>query len=372
VERAAWIDFINGAARNGLNCIRFGLETDYFHGEAGIQDVWPWAGTRAKPQWDAFDPQQWRAIEAVIRYAADKKVFVEPVFFCSARRDRDPHPIPDPQMELYWQYAINRLSCFTNIVCWELFNEYDENKEYQQYMAEYIRKRDPYGHPIATSFGGTTMDAAWGDAAWLDIAVNHSCTSSDPRQHSLREYYRTVARAIRRYQKPAWADETGREKHGNTDGVHRRKQYWIWNMAGCYTNYHTAAGCDKLGAATHPAGPGEVFCAQIAPFWNSTHWWELEPADERIVASPPVDVAMCLASGNEAVVYLALERSGAKSSGGELSIRLPAGMFAGRCYNPSVGNYYSSRWNLTSDGNAPVTVTVPPFTDDIVVQFAPR
>ena len=52
----------------------------------------------------------------------------------------------------------------------------------------------------------------------------HTCTSSTER-HDLKDWYLALARNTRSYGKPAFCNESGREKrHGNNDGVHRRKQ----------------------------------------------------------------------------------------------------------------------------------------------------
>ncbi len=102
------------------------------------------------------------------------------------------------------------------------------NEAFPQAVGEYFRANDPHGRPVCTS-DGTTDDAAWPDRTWIDLAINHTCTSSSNERHDLRDWYLALARNTRSHGKPAWCNESGREnRRGNNDGVHRRKQGWLW------------------------------------------------------------------------------------------------------------------------------------------------
>ena len=78
----------------------------------------------------------------------------------------------------YWSYTLQRLGKYANILTWEITNEYLGNEAFQQAVAEFLHENDPYDRPVCTS-DGTTDDAAWPDRAWMDLAINHTCTSFD-------------------------------------------------------------------------------------------------------------------------------------------------------------------------------------------------
>ncbi|MCD6290822.1 MAG: DUF4038 domain-containing protein, partial [Anaerolineae bacterium] len=357
------LEFIDQAAERGFTCLRFALEADYYFHAVG-KDVWPWAGSRAVPDFTRFNVRLWQRIETIAQHAALRGMLLEPVIFGRMRRD-PPAPIPDPEMERYWDYLLARLAAFPNIITWELFNEHEADQPYQAYMAHYLRAHDPYKHLICTSFG-TTEDAAWPEAEWVDIAINHSCTSSDPERHGLDAYYRRVALNIHRYGKPAWCDESGRERrHGNDDPVHRRKQAWVWYVTGDYWNYHSWVGCE--GIETLGMGPGEEYCQHIRPFWERhTRWWMMQLDPTGVLAQPPVDFTYVLRSGEEAVIYLVNERTGAGSPSGRLVIAMPAGRYAIGCYHPADGRYrvLGEAAVLSADD---LVVETPAFVDDLVI-----
>src|SRR5438034_7711990 len=62
------------------------------------------------------------------------------------------------------RYIIARYSAYTNIMCWELFNEQElsrvpVSKEWNAEMARYIKSIDPYQHLISNSAG--LPDSVW-------------------------------------------------------------------------------------------------------------------------------------------------------------------------------------------------------------------
>ncbi len=354
-----WEGFLDKMVPRGENCIRFGVETNYYHETIG-KDVCPWRGTRSDPDLARFDPAVWHKLEQIITYAAERGIFSEPVIFCSMRRD-DPTS-PDPDMERYWDYLIARLSPFTSIVTWQLYNEYASAKDYQEYMAEYIRQHDPYDHLICSS-AGTTNDAIWPTESWMDIAVNHSCTDDS----QLESRYHAIATRIHGYGKPAWCDETGREnRHGNNSGVHRRKQYWTWNICGDYWSYHSWEGCEGIEDLDYN-GPGSQYLQFIRPFWEKTEWWKMQPADERILNDPASQYEWCLASDEETVVYMVNETEGASTKEGGIELSVGAGPYSAVFYSPADGAYHDKYERSGYHPGGKLSLAHPPFTDDLVV-----
>ncbi|RLE65714.1 MAG: hypothetical protein DRJ38_03310 [Thermoprotei archaeon] len=365
-----WYAFIDNCRKDGFTCIRFALEGKFF--SQGMGDVWPWGGTRnnlgGQRDFTKFNVSQWRIFDDIIQYALSREILVEPVVFTSIRkREFASYPIPDPTMELYWDYILARLSGYPNIVLWELFNEFDKEYDYQKYMGTYFHEHDPYKHLVATSFG-TTGTAAWADKDWVDVAIYHSCTGDGDHGFPISWYYEQATK-IHKYNKPAWCDETGREvRHKNNDGVHRRKQYWTWYMAGDYTNYHSHGGCQDIESLLK--GPGEEYCKYITSFLEKIRWWEMNPKNETIVSTPNVTGAFCLLSENECVVYLYLEKTGGVCDGGTLNLRLPQATYSAKLYNPSDGTYLEPKELIYT--NNIVSINIPRFKDDLVVYLSKR
>lgn len=357
-----WQGFLDKMLSRKENCIRFGIETNYYHETIG-KDVWPWGGSRSSPVLTRFSPPVWQKLESIIAYAAESEIYSEPVILCAMRRD-NPSP-PDPQMELYWDYLLARLSAFTSIITWQLYNEYASAKDYQQYMAEYLRSHDPYKHLICSS-DGTTSDALWANEPWMDIAINHSCTDDS----QLNSCYHAVATRIHAYGKPAWCDETGREnRHGNNSGLHRRKQYWSWNICGDYWSYHSWEGCEGIEDLSYN-GPGSQYLRFIRPFWEKTEWWKMQPADERILNPARGGASQyewCLASDTETVIYMVNEAEGAATTEGTIELAVGTGPFAAVFYSPADGSYYAQYKRSGYHPGGKLSLTHPAFVDDLVV-----
>ena len=337
-----WKEFIDLAVSYNINVLRFGLEVNYYYYSAHI-DVWPWEGIRSKPDYSRFNIETWQRFDDIFRYAYKKNIYLEPVIFTSVRRNIDSYKyifIKDRDMELYWQYLVARLSSYPNIVFFQLFNEFGRNKIYQTYMAEFIQKADPYDHLISTS-AGTTEGAIWPELKWNGLAVNHSCTSSNPDNHGLEKYYYRIGKKLTSYNKPGWIDETGRIRHKNTDPVYRRKEYWIWSMADVYFNYHSRGGCENID--TLEIGAAEEFVQYLRPFWEKeTQWWSMRPDETIVVSHEGIDFAFAKSrtDSEEAVIYLGKEKSGTWAEKSAIELKLLP-----RSEERRVGKECRSRWS---------------------------
>jgi len=354
-----WQGFLDKMIPRKENCIRFGIETDYYHSTIG-KDVWPWGGSRSNPVLSRFNPAVWHKLESIITYADERGILSEPVIFCTMRRD---NPMsPDPDMELYCDYLLARLSAYTSVITWQLYNEYASAKSYQAYIAQYLREHDPYNHLICSS-AGTTNDALWPTEPWMDIAINHSCTDDT----QLNSRYHAIATRIHGYGKPAWCDETGREnRHGNNSGVHRRKQYWTWNICGDYWSYHSWEGCEGIEDLSYN-GPGSQFLQFIRPFWEQTEWWRMQPADGRVLNNPASQFEWCIASDKETVVYMVSEAEGASTKEGKIELAVGAGPYSTVFYSPADGTYFDKYKRSGYHPGGKLSLTHPTFVDDLVV-----
>ncbi|MBN1996467.1 VCBS repeat-containing protein [candidate division KSB1 bacterium] len=338
------------------NCIRYGLE-GYSHETDLEADVWPWGGTRDNPDYTRFDIEQWRKTEDIIAYAGSKEVYSELMIFCRKG------PILEwADTQRYMDYILARLSAFTSIILWQTFNEVDYEYEYQKQMGEYLQANDPFNHLVAPSFT-TTEDAAWPRDNWVDVAINHYCRGDNVL---LTKIY-TIARTITTYGKPGWCDETGREfRHNNNDGIARRKQYWTWNIGGAHWNYHSYEGNEGIKDLSYN-GPGYEFLQYIRPFWESTEYWKLEPADNMILNDPASNYEFILASDQEIVVYLANQTTGVTTDIGIIRLNLPPGTFTAEFYDPSTGNWFPNFKKTDIQGSIVESITFPRFTDDLII-----
>lgn len=108
----------------------------------------------------------------------------------------------------YWHYTLERLSRYSNILTWEIANKYLGNESFPDVAGEFFASKDPYQRPGCTS-GGTSDDAAWPYKKWMGLAMVHTCTGSN---WPIRDWYQGVARNVRSHGKPAFNNETGRER----------------------------------------------------------------------------------------------------------------------------------------------------------------
>ena len=354
------------------NCLRFGIEFDYSIADPFI-DVWPWAGSRSNPNYTRFDIDFWRNLESIIEYAAERDVYMECVLFTSLRTTLD-----WTHAERYLDYFLARLACYPSIILFETNNEYNstiDSKSYLKKMADYIHQNDPYGHLVAPAHRSTT-DAALADEDWVDVAINHWAKKN--MKNKLSIIY-DIATRITKYDKPAWCDETAREnRHDNNSSVHRRKQYWTWNMAGVYWSFHSWEGCEGIMDLQYN-GPGHEYEPFIRPFWEKTEFWKMLPNNNLIRNDPPTLYERCIASDEEIVIYMV---NGPDDPGtlavlpdnytdsGPIRVELPSGIFTAEFYNPANGQYYTDYKETDISGGQNVTLTFPTFNHDLVIYIS--
>ncbi|MBN2413901.1 VCBS repeat-containing protein [candidate division KSB1 bacterium] len=353
------------------NCIRFGFEFDYST-ESPYIDVWPWAGTRSNPDYSRFDVSFWRNVDNIIEYAAQRDIYSECVIFTSQRTT-----LEWTHAQRYLDYILARLACYPSIILFQTNNEYNstiDSKSYLIQVADYIHQNDPYDHLVAPAHRSTT-DAAWADEDWVDVAINHWAKYN---KNSLLTIY-DIATRITKYGKPAWCDETAREdRHSNNSSVHRRKQYWTWNMAGVYWSFHSWEGSEGILDLTYN-GPGYEYEPFIRPFWEKTEFWKMLPNNNLIRNDPPSLYERCIASDEEIVIYMCngpdnpltlADLPDNYTDSGPIRVELPDGIFNAEFYNPSNGQYYTDYKKVEIAGGQNVTLTFPTFNHDLVIYIS--
>jgi len=370
LNKTAWLYFgcqhpqavLDRAAGQGVNVLRVSLEGRYYYETVGI-DLWPWAGTRDNPVMDEFNQAYWDEVERRIRMAGERGIGFDIVLYCTAK----PSAAEIESQRPYWAYALERLGKYANVLMWEIANEYIGNEEFQKAVAEFFHENDPYDRSICTS-DGTTDDAAWPDRPWLDLAINHTCTSSSER-HDLKDWYVALARNTRSHGKPAFCNESGREnRHGNNDGVHRRKQGWLWCSAGGFWTWHSWDGCEGIDEMEYVA-PGQEFLKPMTDFFGALPFWQLCPNYTALTVENPDMVWATLAQPDRStvVMYLCTRTSGQVVRAASAQVRLPGGGYRITFQKPADLVVIGTEEHRSIGLNQTDRIVLPGFTDDLIV-----
>ncbi len=370
VNKTAWMYFgcknpagvLDRARAQGVNVIRVALEGTYYFDHLGM-DLWPWGGTRENPDWSSFNEAYWDHVEELVRLAGERGIGLDLTLYCSLKPEAD----QIDQQRPYWEYTLRRLGKYANIFTWEIANEYTKNEAFQDAAGTFFKQRDPYRRPVCTS-AGTTDDAVWPDKPWIDLAINHTCTSS---RHDLRSWYLAVATNTRSHGKPAFCNESGREKrHRNDDGIHRRKQGWLWCASGGFWTWHSWDGCEGIDDADYRA-PGQEFLKPMAEFFRSLPFWRLEPNHTALTFRNRDLVAAVLAEADRATVvgYVCASDTGKRITGATAALRLPNGEYQVSFVSPSDLSIIETRTHSSRGLHDETSIELPAFTDDLVVMI---
>jgi predicted amidohydrolase len=372
VNKTAWAYFgcrhpaavLERARAQGVNVIRVALEGVPYWDHLGI-DLWPWHGTRDEPAWSGFDQAYWDRVEERVRLAGEYEIGLDVVLYFTL------HPTTDcvDEQRAYWEYTLRRMNKYANVLTWEIANEYVANEAFQDVVGTFFKRRDPYRRPVCTS-DGTTDDAVWPDKRWMDLAINHTCTSSSAR-HDLRAWYLAVARNARAHGKPAFCNESGRERrHGNDDGVHRRKQGWLWCASGGFWTWHSWDGCEGIDDVNYSA-PGQEFLKPMADFFFSLPFWKLAPNHTALTIRDRDLVSAVLAEADRAstVGYVCTPHSGTQVNGVPAKVRLPDGRYQITFLAPADLSVIGTQTHASPGLGREISIVLPAFVDDLIVQI---
>jgi hypothetical protein len=357
-------DVLLRARRDGANVIRVALEgTPYW--EVLNMEMWPWGGTRADPQWDIFNEEYWAQVEERVKLALENEIGINLTIYFTFKPTVD----DAASQEAYWKEIIRRLGKYPNILCWEIMNEYVKNEDFQDIAGAWFHENDPDHRPVITS-AGTTDDAVFPDKPWMDMAIVHTCTGNGP-QYGLKSWYLAIAQNAMSYGKPAFNNETGREvRHKNDDGVHRRKQSWLWSASGAFFTFHTYDGCEGIDSVGYKA-PGYEFMKPYSDFFTSIPYHTLF-ANYTVCTirnNSLVSAGLASPSRNLSITYLCTENTGETVSGEKVWIRLPNGKYDIYFIDPAtlkdlgISSYESGGLRDTEE------ISLPDFRDDILIKI---
>lgn len=357
------VKVIEKVKRHGANVIRVHLEGTPYFDYLGY-DLWPWGGTRKKPDFTTFNEEYWDEVERRIVIAGNNGIGIDLVLYFTLR----PKVEDAASQKMYWDQIIKRLSKYSNILTWEIMNEYIANEAFQDSAGNYFKANDPFHHPVCSS-DGTTEDALWPQKKWMDLAIVHTCTGQTG--YDLEYWYLDVARNTRQHAKPAFNNETGREKrHKNDDPVNRRKQAWLFNNSGCYWTWHSWDGCEGINDTSYYF-EGWQYLKPMRKFYESIPFWAMQPnytvctvRDDGLVSA-----AMATPDRKVSTMYCCTRKTSEKVTGQKAFIRIKNGIYQVRFLNPSdlavVGQLEFESKGLRNENE----IVMPDFQDDIIVEI---
>ncbi len=368
LNKTAWAYFmckdpegvLKKAKAQGVNVLRVALE-GYLYNDG--YNMWPWLGTRDNPDWEAFNEGYWRQAEERVKLAGEYGIGLDLVLYARLRKTE----ADILQQRPYWREILWRFARYSNIVTWEIMNEYIKNEVFQDVAGVYMKQRDPYGRPVCSS-DGTTDNALWPHKEWMDLAVNHSCTSS-LEKHDLRNWYLAVAANTRSHGKPAWCNESGREaRHKNDDPVHRRKQGWIWCAAGAFWTFHSWEGCEGIDDLSYQ-GPGGEYLKSMKEFFDGLPFWEMSPNYTALTVRNSRLLTAILAEQESRVIagYVCSLSTGETVDSEVMYLRLPNGIYKLSMIDPSTGDIIETREHRSGGIGKKSEVLLPSFTDDLAI-----
>jgi hypothetical protein len=350
----------------GANVIRVHLEGTPYFKDLGY-DLWPWGGSRKEPDFTTFNEKYWDEVEKRIRLAGENGIGLDMVLYFTMHPEGQKYT----GQKAYWDRIINRLSKYSNILTWEIMNEYIANESFQDSVGNYFKANDPWHHPVCSS-DGTTEDALWPQKSWMDLAIVHTCTGQDG--YDLEKWYLDVARNTAQHGKPAINNETGREKrHKNDDPIHRRKQSWLFNTAGCFWTWHAWDGCEGINDTTYYFD-GWQYLKPLRSYFESLPFWKMEPNYTvcTVESNDLVSSALTTPVRDISVMYCCSKESGKEVRSEKAFVRIKDGIYKVKFINPSdlkvIGETEYESKGLRNVNE----ILLPDFTDDIIVEISVR
>ena len=354
---------IEKVKKHGANVIRVHLEGIPYFDYLGY-DLWPWGGTRKAPDYKTFNEIYWDEVEKRIALAGKNGIGIDLVLYFTMRPGVDDITDQKP----YWDYTIKRLAKYSNILTWEIMNEYIANEAFQDSVGNYFKANDPFHHPVCSS-DGTTEDALWPQKPWMDLAIVHTCTGQGG--YDLEHWYLNVARNTRQHGKPAINNESGREKrHRNDDPVHRRKQSWLFNNSGCYWTWHSWDGCEGINDTTYYYD-GWQYLKPMRNYYESLPFWTMEPNYSvcNTRNNDLINATLSSPDRNTSVMYCCTRETGEVVKGEKVYIRIKDGIYQIKFINPAnlevIGETGFDSKGLRNESE----ITLPDFVDDLIVEI---
>ncbi len=340
--------FLDKLTAHGFNYVilnSYAHDTGWRRGTTGDDDFGPpplyaWEGSNAQPDHSRMKLAYWqhydRVIEAMYRRGITAhvmlKVYNKMVKWPAKGSVED---------DLFFRWLIARYAAYPNIV-WDFSKEAHNEKDlnYKLDRFRFIRANDPY-HRLVTNHDDDKANDSGAYDAWNDYRAD--------QQHA--NWRKKILQQRQRRAWPIVNVEFGYE-HGpggmqdKTYGVVQPpaevcRRAWEVCLAGGYpVYYYTNTAWDVVRTQETPLG--YTYFHQLREFFESTRYWELEPAGDVTSAG------WCLANpGKEYVVFLQ------QSQPFSVKLRGVTGSLPAQWYQPLTGQRV--RANTRADGEHQLT-----------------
>lgn len=372
LNKTAWAYFaceypervIENVKKHGANVIRVCLEGTPFNKELGY-DLWPWQGTRSYPDYNNFNEPYWDEVEKRIILAGENGIGIDLVLYFDLEPSANDFAVQKP----YLDYAIRRLSKYSNILAWEIMNEEISNEAFQDSVGMFLKAKDPFKH-IVISSDGTTEDALWPHKSWMDMAIVHTCTGNQ-KKYDLEYWYLNIAKNTRQYGKPAFNNESGREiRHKNDDPIHRRKQGWLFSNSGCFWTWHSWDGCEGINDTSYFAS-GWEYLKSMRAYYESIIFWKLEQNNTVCIMKDNdlVYSTMSTPQREISVMYCCTRETSRHIQKSKAYVKIKDGIYQISFINPS-NMERIGKIEFMSDGlRNEYEISLPNFNDDLLVEI---
>ncbi|HUT94648.1 MAG TPA: DUF4038 domain-containing protein [Thermoguttaceae bacterium] len=328
---SAFLDKLQSAGFNHVILNTYAHDTGWCKGTTGDQDYGPpplyaWEGSNDRPDHSRLQLTYWQHYDRVIEAMYRRGVTAHVLMKVYNKMVNWP-PKGSVEDDLFFRWLIARYAAYPNVV-WDFSKEAHNEKDldYKLDRFRFIRENDPYRRLVTNHDDDKANDSGVYDA-WNDFRAD--------QQHS-----KWREKILQQRQRRAWPVvnvEFGYE-HGpggmedKTYGVVQPpeevcRRAWEICLAGGYpAYYYTYTAWDVVRPEDTP--PGYAYFQRLREFFESTRYWELEPADDVATAG------WCLASpGKEYVVFL---NQGQPFS---LKLRGTVGSLSAQWYQPLTGQW---------------------------------
>ncbi len=325
-------------------------------------DPWPAKNKDSveDPQFDTsrFNIPMWDKLDKLVAHARSKGVVVSITFHLDGP-DKGVDPFNGGKEkgegyadykaeEAYYRYAVARLGGYSNVM-WDVTNEWHlfRDEKWVNHFGDLIRKVDSGGHLISVHGRG---DFPFYKSTWADFAMYQ--VWDDAGAYKFLRKGRELAEKAGRPM-PQINEEYGYEDHypGPWGGGKkkparaadtRRVLAWQMSMAGGYQT--TGERADEPGQGGWITGLGNDKMtmldgyARMVDFFTSVAWWKMDPADG--IAD---NGGLVLAEKNKRYAVYA-------PTGGRVNLKIPAGDWRVRVYNPRTGEWGKKTDEKADDG----------------------
>jgi len=264
-------------------------------------------------------------------------------------------------VERYVKYVVARYGASVDF--WELMNEARVSDGWYAQVAAYLRRIDPYRHPIGTSYSRP-------DLPGIDFGSDHWYQNEPELESDSTAWQRLRAEPARRYGKPTFVDEQGNAQRNWDQGSSVRMRLRAWTAffaEATFVFWNTSATKHYFAdeAANIYLGPEERGYVRVLSRWMRG----FDPRAYFVTPSVPdrSDVrAYALRGPKEYGLYMVDGASHSTQVTGATVVVSPA--HAGRAVwtDPASGRTLRVR-------NVPAgrqTLAVPPFKTDVALKIA--